>query len=112
MTQASLFDAPLPRETKRGRVPRSSVLAYRERPRSQRAAWVTAALTEWAGRDDMPPTSAELSANLFGERDDLWTLQVRRGLSDALALGLVEHAGERPCAVSGRTCVTWRVVAR
>lgn len=62
------------------------------------------------------PTSAELARWMADEDGIRLTtdhlLSVRRGLSDALKLGLVKHAGERRCAVTGRLCVTWRVVTR
>lgn len=110
--QPDLFSDAVSRPRKRGHVPRTSVLAYRERPRDARASAVTGALSEYA----VPVTSAELALDLCAEdgvRYDLSRLlATRRGLSDALALGLVEHAGERTCAVSGRKCVVWRTVAR
>ena len=93
-------------------VPRSSVLAYQERPRNARAAAMVAALMDAPDR----PTSAELARWMADEDGIRLTtehlLSVRRGLSDALKLGLVEHAGERKCAVSGRQCVLWRVRTR
>lgn len=109
--QPNLLDLPEPRAKKRGRVTRTSVAAYRERPRDGRIAEVL----EWlAGATQFgePVTSAELTvrAGMPAATDCL--LYVRRGLSDAKEQGLVEHAGTRRCAVSGRTCCLWRVVSR
>ena len=115
MTQPDLFiqapDHAQPRR-KPGHVPRSSVLAYQERPRNARAAAMVAALRDAPDR----PTSAEL-ARWMADEDGIrlraeHLLSVRRGLSDALRLGLVDHAGERKCAVSRRLCVIWRVRTR
>lgn len=115
MTQGSLLDLPTPRQKKRGHVPASSVAAYLERPRDGRVA----AVVEWlAACWHHHPTSAELALWRWrdqGHRGPVGTdclLYVRRGLSEALAAGLVSHAGERKCSVSGRTCLTWRVVGR
>jgi hypothetical protein len=105
------FAAPA-RPKKRGHVPKSSVAAYRERPRDKRVSAVVLAFQLVDG----PSTSAELTRAMCyedGVRAELSKLlAVRRGLSDALALGLVSHAGERKCAVSGRKCVTWMVRSR
>ncbi len=122
MTQPDLFtDAPR-RRRKAVNVPATSVLAYQEQPRDARVQrsidWTEAhyrAVGVW-------PTSAELAQSVYEQKagTDAWfnrapleyLLEVRRGLSDALALGLVEHAPARKCAVSGRTCLTWRVKLR
>jgi hypothetical protein len=110
MTQADLFtETPTPRQKKRGHVPRSSVAAYREHDRGGRVDAVVA----WLGAQRAPVTSAELAERMsLGPTSLETTMNVRRGLSDALALGLVSHAGERKCAVSGRKCVTWAVRSR
>src|SRR5690606_14428034 len=115
MTQPDLFgQAPDHAQPHRkpGHVPRSSVLAYQERPRDARAAAMVLALMD---APDLP-TSAELARWMADEDGIQLTtdhlLSVRRGLSDALKAGLVEHAGERTCAVSGRQCVLWRVRGR
>ena len=118
MTQPDLFSQALDHaqpHRKPGHVTRSSVLAYQERPRDARAAAVVDALSRyWVV--GIPATSAELAVEMYGRRERTppveLLLYVRRGLSDALKLGLVEHAGERKCAVSGRQCVTWRVRGR
>ena len=112
--QPDLF-AGAPRPRKAVNVPRTSVAAYRERPRDQRVADVMEFLFRAAKFDGRTPlTSAELCEWAYGvtqvTTDCL--LYVRRGLSDALRLGLVEHAGTRTCGVSGRACVTWAVVKR
>jgi hypothetical protein len=109
--QPSLFTDTPSRPRKRGHVPRSSVLAYRERPRDQRVARVLECIantTSWVRY----LTSAELAWEMFGRTDTDAVLYVRRGLSDALRDGLVAHAGQRECAVSGRTCLLWRTVGR
>lgn len=114
MTQPDLFgQAPdTARPHKAGRVVRTSVAAYQERPRDARAAAMVLALMD---APDLP-TSAELAQWMADEDGIRLTtdhlLSVRRGLSDARKLGLVEHAGERKCAVTGRLCVTWRVRTR
>jgi hypothetical protein len=127
MTQPGFDFAEPVRPRKRGRVTASSVEAYRERPRDARVGSVVG----WLGgyhwqyvhcpsstTPNYPPTSAELSKwvwKLDERRTPMSTdclLTVRRGLSDALALGLVSHAGERTCSVSGRKCVTWAVRSR
>jgi hypothetical protein len=119
MTQPGFDFAPPSRPRKRGHVERTSVLAYRERPRDQRVADMVTFLGWHYARIGTHPTSAELSqwvtaggcqarfASPLEQR--MW---FRRGLSDALAAGLVAHAGQRECAVSGRTCLTWRTVGR
>jgi hypothetical protein len=126
MTQADLFtETPTPRQKKRGHVPRSSVAAYMERPRNKRVTDVLMALDETrvcSGFGDFryPSTSAELlsmppfldALDDDGRNETDILLYVRRGLSDALALGLVSHAGERTCAVSGRKCITWAIKGR
>lgn len=100
------------RPHKAGRVVRTSVAAYLERPRNERAAAVVRAL-EWVGG---PSTSAELAKDMCDEDGVRYELSrllaVRRGLSDARKLGLVEHAGARKCAISGRVCKTWKVRTR
>jgi hypothetical protein len=64
------------------------------------------------------PTSAELAAwaepsEPFGDATQR-LLTIRRRLSDLCKAGLVESVpgGNRICRVSGRTCVTWRLVSR
>lgn len=121
MTQPFLFDPPPDTSCphKAVTVPRTSVLAYQERPRNARAAEAVRVLAWCYERTGQLPTSAELASWVSGGgvqapfasalEQRMW---YRRGLSDALKLGLVEHAGERRCAVTGRLCVTWRVVTR
>ena len=95
-------------------VPRTSVLAYQEQKPTERATAVTA----WLSACGQVPTSAELAQwrwTTQGHRGDVGLdclLYTRRGLSDARKLGLVEHAGQRKCAMSGRQCVLWRVRTR
>ena len=113
MTQAGLFDGAVARPKKRGAVPRSSVLAYRDVDRESRGAKVLERLCGWAASGSGWPTSAELAAWLSGGHPDTDTiLFVRRGLSDLLSDGLVEHGEMRPCSETGRRCLTWRVVTR
>lgn len=121
MSQPFLFDPPpdTARPHKAVNVPRTSVLAYQERPRDARAAEAVRVLAWCYERTGQLPTSAELASWVSGGgvqaqfasalEQRMW---YRRGLSDALKLGLVEHAGTRKCAVSGRQCVTWRVRTR
>jgi len=96
------------REKKAVNVPRTSVLAYQERNRTGRVDYVLQAITHLTAA----ATSAELCSQSFGDTRTDGLLYIRRGLSDALALGLVEHAGQRVCRVSGRTCITWRLRQR
>lgn len=118
MTQPSLlFDLPASRPRKRGQVTRTSVEAGRAVNRDGRVNDVLTELGAYGIEYCHAPTSAELAGfKQFGGRAKLSglgvLLTVRRGLSDALAAGFVEHAGERTCAVSGRTCVTWKVRTR
>lgn len=108
MMQLSLLDLPAPRPTKRVHVPRTSVLAYQAGDRSNRVTRVLAALASVG----TPYTSAELARALYRVPTLEQVLDVRRALSDAAALGLVAHAGERACAVGRKLCVTWRVSSR
>lgn len=109
MTQPGFDFAEPVRPRKRGHVVRTSVLAYQERDRTGRVAFVVEALQ----MEGEPITSAELhDAFVQPKGPDMDIYWVRRGLSDALALGLVSHAGERTCAVSGRVCKTWKVSSR
>lgn len=101
-------------------VPRTSVEACLETDREGRSVRVLERLRGWGMAGRGWPTSAELAAWMSGESKPSTdaVLFVRRGLSDLLADGLVEHAGERPCAVStgrgGRAlvCKTWKVRTR
>lgn len=107
MTQQMLFSQDAPRRRKKAvNVPRTSVLAYQEQPRDTRVQHVLEMLP------DRSVTSAELAKMRYWTATTDDVLYIRRGLSDALALGLVEHAPARKCAVSGRTCLTWRVRTR
>jgi hypothetical protein len=115
MTQPDLgFGAP--RRKKAGRVPVTSALAYQAAHPNERASAVTFEAESYWHEHSQFPTSAELAdwhARGHGMLGDLTiTLWIRRGLSDALAAGLVEHAGKRKCAVSGTLALTWRVVSR
>lgn len=61
------------------------------------------------------PTSAELANALPAQPDADRTamlLLARRGLSDLLAAGYVEHGPMRKCIVSGEFCLTWRLLSR
>lgn len=109
MTQPSLLDLPQPRPRKAGHVPRSSVLAGQSVERDTRMVNVILALVDC----EEPPTSAELAARMVGPDATLSdVLTARRGLSDALAKGYVEHAGQRVCRVSNRHCLLWRTKGR
>jgi hypothetical protein len=94
-------------ERKRGFVPASSVEAYQRTHKDTRVSVVVDLLDGLR-----PTTSAELTRfyNAYPTTDDL--LYVRRGLSDAQKLGLVEHAGKRPCTVAKTLAVTWKVKSR
>jgi len=104
MTQLSLLNQPELRAKKRGHVPRTSVLAYQDAQPHTRAAEVLAAVIRFTAVIGYPLTSAELAET--AERDLLF---IRRGLSDLLADGAVEHAAPRKCRVSQRLCLTWRI---
>lgn len=101
--------------SKRVNVPRSSVEAYHRTHAGERAATVT----RWLWACTMVAegmTSAELTARVCRESREACTterlLYVRRGLSDALAKGLVEHGPKRDCKVAGTLAVTWKVRSR
>lgn len=117
MTQTSLFDLPASRPRKRGQVTRTSVEAGRAVNRDGRVAMVSG-MVEWIHEVyGTHPTSAEVAGVIYGNGHKsrvglAKVLHVRRGLSDALRKGFVEHAGERTCAVSGRTCVVWKLKTR
>ena len=118
MTQADLFPDPSPvRARRRSQVPASSVEAYQRTHADGRVAAVFAWLQEMV-RGQAEPTSAELARWRWrsqGYRGPVSTdcvLYVRRGLSDALAKGLVEHAGKRTCSVAGTSAITWKVRTR
>jgi hypothetical protein len=110
-------------ERKRGFVPASSVEAYQRQSPDLRAARVTYWLARMAEPYMKPnPTSAEMSQWVDVMRYTLphdvplkgleLTLFIRRGLSDAKARGLVEHAGKRHCTVANTLAITWRVRSR
>ena len=112
--QPSLFTDTPSRPRKRGHVPRTSVLAALEVDRASRASRVLERLRGWGMGGRGWPTSAELAAWISGDSRPSTdaVLFARRGLSDLLADGLVAHAGQRTCSVSGRSCLTWRTVGR
>jgi len=111
-------------ERKRGFVPASSVEAYRERANpAARMASVVALLSMHIRECGNQPTSAELAHTRYEQVHGIFTvvhlkpplelvLWVRRGLSDALAHGLVEHSEKRNCAIAGSLAVTWKVKSR
>jgi hypothetical protein len=115
--QPSLFDGSDKRLKKRGHVPQTSVEAGRDVNRDARMG----AVLTWL--EDVTlyrpaPTSAELARwrwvtqNQPGQVSTECLLYVRRGLSDAVAKGFVEHAGTRQCWVTGKRCVTWKTRSR
>lgn len=112
MTQPSLLTDIDQRDRKRINVPRTSVEAGRAVNRDARMNRVLDALSDWVDE----PTSAELASWFFQHYVERPTtdqvLYVRRGLSDLLAAGYVEHGPARKCAVSGKKCLTWRVRSR
>lgn len=112
MTQPSLLDLPQQRPRKAGHVPRTSVLAFMDQPRDARVMVVLRQLQRFVTSRGCCPTSAELVHLDVQGCSDRALLYFRRGLSDALRLGLAEHAGTRKCTVSGRTCLTWAVRSR
>lgn len=96
-------DAPVRRY-----VPDTSKAAHREAVAEGRVGargeLVLAALLHRQGA-----TSAELAGHgATLER----VLMIRRGLSDLRKQGLVCKGPDRRCAVTGRTCNTWRVTSR
>jgi hypothetical protein len=120
MTQGSLFASTRTPPSKRGHVPRTSVLAARATNRDARIASVVLWLEQYTNCYGEPPTSAELAdwqwgrQREYGRASMVFTLFVRRGLSDARRIGIVEHVlnGSRICAVTNRPCVTWRLRSR
>lgn len=116
MTHSLFDDLEPPRRKKSGHVPATSVEAYRKLNRSGRSSVVLSWLREYRGRYGGDPTSAELADYVNGSLGvmsiDLHILYVRRGLSDLLKIGAVEHGPSRRCRVSGKTCLTWRLKGR
>lgn len=124
MTQPGLlFDLPASRPRKRGQVTRTSVEAGRAVNRDGRVEKALNWLEAYRRSVNLWPTSAELAQAVYEwgtAGTNAWfrrapmelVLHVRRGLSDALSAGFAEHAGERTCAVSGRTCVVWKLRTR
>lgn len=108
MTTGLLFDLINPEPVTRRYVPDTSKAAHREAVAEgrigARGETVLAALLHRGGA-----TSAELAgANATLER----VLFIRRGLSDLKKQKLVCKGADRKCAVTGRTCNTWRVASR
>lgn len=101
MSQMTLFDAPLHRATdpntsreaaadvapKRGVLQQRFVEAVRE----------------------LGEATASEAASLAVQHHGGLCESVRKRATEALRLGLVEVAGERPCAISGKPCTTYRV---
>lgn len=116
--QLNLLDSVPSAESKHRRinVPRSSVEAYQRTHAHSRMAIVANWLELFVANWRKHPTSAELSDFANGSLGcmsyEMHLLYVRRGLSDALANGLVEHAGKRKCMVAGTLAVTWKVCSR
>lgn len=106
------------RDKKAVNVPRTSVLAYQERGRAGRVGDALTFIQQVVAKTHQAPTSAEVAEDYNshsptpGFTRPYSVLHIRRGLSDALAAGLVEHAPARKCTVSGRTCVAWRLRQR
>lgn len=116
------------RERKRGHVRATSVETYQAQTATleRRADEVTAWLRVWLENHDRYPTSAELAydapecqaaigtAGPDFRNWDACLLYVRRGMSDACAVGVIEVVpnGKRLCEVSKRKCETWRVKQR
>ena len=121
MTQPNFLEMPPPR---RHRIVRDTSIASYAEGREQftgRKADVLRWLAAWWNRVQVSPTSAEMAEHEFWisgtdappfDNMDAIRLYVRRGLSDLQTHGLVESVEKRPCAVTGRTCRTWRVVSR
>ncbi len=109
MTQPSLLDdLPERKPRKRGRVTKTSVAAFRATPRTGRAA----AVVEWLARHEGDWTAAEVVSSATRQWSTDALLYVRRGLSDALAKGLVERGPARECRIQGNRVVTWRIAHR
>jgi hypothetical protein len=114
--QPDLFSSEPRRAKQKRHVPLSSRLTYQaEQGRiGKRADAVRTHLMGYVeGFDDLP-TSAEMAVAMFypskcGTDERLF---VRRGLSDLKAAGIAEHAGTRPCLVSGKQATTWRLKTR
>src|SRR5688572_9615276 len=112
MTQPTLFPVADPLsmgkgERKRGFVPASSVEAWRAK--GEKALRIANAL--WWVENYPNETAAELvkGFSFMDPIDPGWLavlMDFRRGLSDAKARGLVEHAGKRPCTVAKTLAVT------
>lgn len=105
MTQMSFALTPsAPR--RRGGVQRTSCEAAQQMKAhlDRRVSRAVAFLRSYPGE---LPTSGEI-ARWAGKP----VLELRIGLSDAKRAGWVENGPTRRCAVSGRTCLTWRVRTR
>lgn len=106
--QPSLLSDISRRARKHGRVTATSVEAYRQVDAKGRSRAVLEMVTDWQASGESG-TSAEL-AGYWATTDEV--LYVRRGLSDLLKLGAVEHGPSRTCRISGKTCLTWIVKHR
>ena len=104
------IDAPSPHRP----VVRTSILAHQAHGGfTGRKQLVFEALRSYDAR--FLPTSAELANALPAQPDADRTamlLLARRGLSDLLSAGYVEHGPMRKCIVSGEMCVTWLLRTR
>lgn len=113
--QLSLLSDVEKRQKKAGRVERTSIVAWERVNVESRMAVCVGWLRAYWNRAHDWPTSAELANSEYPRETGWWDthkLYVRRGLSDALAKGLVEHAGKRTCTVAGSSALTWRVKSR
>lgn len=115
MTQPSLLDLPVPKRHKTTRQTSRAAYAHGREHFTGRRADVLRHLSAWWNRFQLSPTSAELAMWTRGDYPALdWTahlLRIRRGLSDLMLTGIIEHVpqGQRACDVSGELCETWRV---
>lgn len=101
VTQPTLFDLDALRTPARLTDPDTSHAAAETVPLTEQMAETLTALRRWPGP---PPTSQELA----GGDVRLRYLYARR-LADLRELGYVANGPSRPCRVSGRNALTWRV---
>jgi len=120
MGQLPLLDVPTPRRHRRVRDTSVASYAVGRETFIGRKADVLRWLAHYWNARQVSPTSAEL-AWYQGTQPSSWkrplfgmerTLYIRRGLSDLQTDGLVETVEKRKCAVTGRTCHTWRITQR
>ena len=123
MTQPLPWDAPLARVTLRKRVRDTSRAVYAERRQRDKAkseagqetreGQVLRLLAAFCNYKQAWPTALELLHFGLSRGERLFDANsVRPRITAMVSQGLVESAGKRTCAVSGKLVTVWRVVQR